>query len=241
MIKFKHQGGDNMISKRTKIFTIGGKEYQFDFQSFKAYVKRRAQAEEIRPTKYLVTISQAVNVTVEATKQWYYGNNGPSDLEIVQKIAEVLNISNYLELMKETKESEQMVKLNMCQAEALKRIYDAIIDYLNDFYKTDGFTGALWYEFQYKGSNDPEADIYQYAEDKIEAVLLVIQKEYFYLHDVSVYGEISEYAENDLYDIFDGKLSYAYRFEAIPDGNPTTMDDYNKALKRLNEIIEKYI
>jgi hypothetical protein len=49
-----------------------------------------------------------------------------------------------------------------------------------------------------------------------------------------------EYSENDLYDIFDGKLGYAYRFEAIPDGNPTTQDDYNKALKSLNEIVEKY-
>ena len=40
---------------------------------------------------------------------------------------------------------------------------------------------------------------------------------------------------------YDGKCSYAYRFEAIPDGNPTTDEDYNEALKKLNGIIEKYI
>ena len=34
--------------------------------------------------------------------------------------------------------------------------------------------------------------------------------------------------------------NYAYRFEAIPDGNPTIFDDYSKALQRINEIIEKY-
>jgi hypothetical protein len=44
-----------------------------------------------------------------------------------------------------------------------------------------------------------------------------------------------------LWETFDGKLGYAYRFEAIADGNPTTEDDYNKALKRINEIIEQYI
>ena len=65
---------------------------------------------------------------------------------MLSKIAEVLNISNYLELMKEAKESEQMVKLNMCQAEALKRIYDAIIDYLNDFYSS--FFGLFYKIFK---------------------------------------------------------------------------------------------
>ena len=34
--------------------------------------------------------------------------------------------------------------------------------------------------------------------------------------------------------------NYAYRFEAIPDVNPTTFDDYSKALQLINEIIEKY-
>ena len=94
--------------------------------------------------------------------------------------------------------------------------------------------------YQEQGYKNPEDKIYEYAEEKIEKVLLTIQKEYFYLHDTEVYSEILEYSENELYDIFNGKLGYAYRFEAEPDGNPTTQDDYSKALKRLNEIVEKY-
>ena len=82
--------------------------------------------------------------------------------------------------------------------------------------------------------------IYDYAQNKIEKVQKVFLKEYFYLHDTEVYEELNNYIENDLYDTFDGKLSYAYRFEAIPDGHPTTFDDYSKALQRINEIIEKY-
>ena len=72
-------------------------------------------------------------------------------------------------------------------------------------------------------------------------VKLVAKKEWFYLKETKVYAEVLEYIENDLLDTFAGKLGYAYRFEAFPSGNPTTEDDYNKALKRINEIVEKYI
>ena len=232
-----------MISKKTKIFSIENVDYRFDFQSFKIYVEKYAEVEKTSKAKVFELIAQNVCVTTEAVKQWHYGNNGPSEIDIIQKAAVLLNVKDYLNLMKKVKEKEEeeekMVLSNL-QIESLKRIYDDVIEYLNDFYKTDGFTGGLWYVYQDQGYKDPEDKIYEYAEQKIEKVLLTIQKEYFYLHDTEVYSEILEYSENDLYDIFDGKLGYAYRFEAEPDGNPTTQDDYSKALKRLNEIVEKY-
>lgn len=234
-----------MTSKKTRIFKIEDVDYQFDFQSFKiyvdGYVKRyKDKGANIKKAKVFEYIVEKANVTPEAVKQWYYGNNGPSDLAIIQKAAEVLEITDYLNLMRVANKGEKML-LNSLQMESLKRIYDDIIEYLEDFYQTDGFTGALWYEFERRGSKDPEDDIYEYAEDRWGKVLLRIKKEYFYLHNADVYGDILEYSENDLLDIFDGKLGYAYRFEAYPEDNPTTEDDYNKALKRLNEIVEKYI
>ena len=42
-------------------------------------------------------------------------------------------------------------------------------------------------------------------------------------------------------DTYDGKLSYAYRFEALVEGHPTTEDDYSKAMKKFNQIITKYL
>ena len=228
-----------MISKKTKKFRIEDLDYRFDFQSFSIYVEKYAKVKKTSKTEVFELIAQTVCVTPEAVKQWNYGNNGPSEIDIIQKAAALLNVKDYLNLMKKAEEDEKM-KLSNLQIESLKRIYDDVIEYLNDFYKTDGFTGVLWYVYKDQGYKDPEDKIYEYAEEQIEKVLLTIQKEYFYLHDTDVYSEILEYSENDLYDIFDGKLGYAYRFEAEPDGNPTTQDDYGKALKRLNEIVEKY-
>lgn len=231
-----------MKSKQTKIFEINNVKYQFDQYAFKAELKIYKDREKIRNiSKVFDVLADTVSVTPEAVKQWYYGNNGPSDIEMILKIAKSIGIGDYLKIMKKAKENKKVANLSTLQIESTKRVYDAIIDYLNDFYKTDGFTGALWYEFLRKGSKDPEQDIYEYAESKIAEVQLVLQKEYFYLRNTEIYADILEYVENDLYNIFDGKLSYAYRFEAIPDGNPATYADYTSALTRLESIIERYI
>lgn len=228
------------VNEMTKLFEIDGMKYQFDCRSFKNYVKKRAQEKHIPREAVYEEISKSVNVSNVAVKQWYYGKNGPSELDMVRVSAKILQISDFLILMKKFEEETDVIVLNSLQIESLKRIYDAIIDYLHDFYITDGFTGALWYEYVDKGYDNPENVIYDYAENKLRQVHIVVQKEYFYLRDTEVYREIEEYTDEDLYDIFNGKLSYAYRFEALVDGNPTTIDDYNKAIKRLNEIVEKY-
>ena len=65
------------------------------------------------------------------------------------------------------------------QIESLKRVYDAIIEFLHEFYKTGGFTTALWYEFYHKGVKDPVDAIYDYVENQLDKVHLVLQKECF--------------------------------------------------------------
>lgn len=228
-----------MISFKTTVFEMNNEKYQFNPLAFNQCINQHSKKNGIKKGKIEDLLAEKLFVSSSAIHNWRFGSNGPASIELVKNIAKHLKI-DYMTLLKRYKEIEKMGKFSTLQIESLKRVYDAIIDFLDDFDKTDGFTGTLWYEFQRKGSNNPEDDIYDYAQNKIEKVQKVLLKEYFYLHDTEVYEELSEYIENDLYDTFDGKLGYAYRFEAIPDGNPTTFDDYSKALQRINEIIEKY-
>lgn len=230
-----------MISKEMKSFSIGTENYRFDSASFNTYFKKHASQNEIKIGSLEEEIADKLYVTTSTIHNWRCGSNGPGTLELIKNLANALSISDYMNLLKKNVEVNKMEEYATLKIESIKRIYDAVIDFLNDFYNTDGFTGALWYEFKRNGSSDPEEDIFDYAENKIRAVSLVLQKEYFYLHDTKVYSELCEYVDNNLRETFDGKLGYAYRFEAIADGNPTTQDDYNKALKRINEIIEQYI
>ncbi len=246
-----------MNNKRSKTFLISNRRYSFSRKSFEYYFKRcldepKASIEGINKVGDLEEyIAKHVICSKDTVHGWRFTNSGPGDLSIIEQVANILGVNDYMRLMKENLdenktekgEEKKIVKneLTNLQIESLKRIYDSVIEYLDEFEKTDGFTGTLWYEFYDNGFKNPEPEIYDYAEKKVEAVLFVIKKEYFYLHDTEVYDMICEYAENDLYEIFNGKLSYAYRFEAIPDGNPTTTDDYEKAISKLNEIIKEYI
>ena len=124
-------------------------------------------------------------------------------------------------------------------AHAGKRIYDVLIWFLEEFSNTDGFNN-WWLEFHDNGSKDPENDIYERVDGMENQIRLVLNQEYFDLHNHEIYNELCEFASEDLINTYNGKVSYAYRFEAIPDNNPTTLDDYVKAMNKLNEIIERY-
>ena len=230
-----------MISKETKLFYIGDEGYRFDSTSFNTYFKSKAKETNDRIGNLEEKVAINLHVSKEAVHNWRFGSNGPSTLELIQNLANELSISNYINILKKNVEGTMVENYTCEKIASMKRIYDSIIEFLDDFYNTGGFTTSLWYEFARNGSQDPEDDIYDYAENKIRCIYLMLKKEYFYLHDTKVYAELQEYVDNDLWDTFNGKLGYAYRYEAIPDGNPTTEDDYNKAIKRLNEIIEQYI
>ncbi len=246
-----------MKTQNTKIFIIDNAPHRFNKGAFNNYFKKFFEKQKLNDDgiKTIGVFEEYFAKQLICSKStvhgWEFGNSGPGDLDTIKNIAEILEISDYMYLMKEVVqkanaedgETEEMCdnRLTISQTESLKRIFDAVVDYLEDFDKTDGFTGTLWHKYFDAGYSNPEDKIYEYAEKKIEAVLLVIKKEYFYLHDTDAYNEVTEYAYNDLYDIFNGKLGYGYRFEAIHDGNPTATDDYTKALTRLQNIVEKYI
>lgn len=241
MIKYDHKGDTNMVSKETKLFYIGDNGYRFDSNSFNTYFKSSAKENEVKIGDFEEKIADELFITKEAVHNWRFGSNGPGSLEIIKKLANIISISDYTKLLKKHVEVNKMEEYSTLKIESMKRVYDAIIEFLHDFLYTGGFTTDLWYKFADMGSSDPENDIYEYAENKMHAIELILEKEYFYLHDTKVYSELCEYVDNDLWDTFNGKVSYAYRFEAIPDGNPTTQEDYYKALNRINEIIEQYV
>ena len=70
---------------------------------------------------------------------------------------------------------------------------------------------------------------------------MALDQEYFDLRGCDLYNELCEYVSDDLYETFNGKLGYGYRFEAHPNGNPTTTEDYDRAMIRLKTIIDKYL
>ena len=188
-----------------------------------------------------VQIANEIGVSPDTVHKWNYSGGGPMDVDAVKRLAAALDISDpSLLFISNDDGGTTMQQLTDRQKAAAKRIFDICVWFLHEFDRSDGFN-SYWYEFQAAGADNPESVIYEMVEDMLAKVHLVLDQEYFDLHNCPIYDELYEYVNEDLYETFNGKLSYAYRFEAIPDGNPTTAEDYLKALTRLNEIIDKYI
>ena len=220
-----------------KKIEIKGKKYQFSNSKFSEHFNYYRKKNEINNDFLEQSFADKLHVEKATVQSWKFGPSGPSGLDIIEKLSELLKLDSYLYLLTEDK---IIMKLNDLQLQSAKRIYDAFVGFLHEFDISDGFTTSMWDKFLNKGSKDPEEDIYEYVEKLVDNIDLVIRKEYFYLHDLPIYNDFIEFFNEDLYNTFDGKLSYAYRFEAIPDGNPTTEEDYLKAMDKLNSIIEKY-
>lgn len=236
-------------SKRTKVFEIKNKKYRFDHTKFNFVFNEYCIKNGITKDKLENDLSYKISISKNAIHNWRFGLNGPSTLEIIISVSELLCERKYLSFLEEVIDMNEKTedirdyeeKYSELQIQSIKRIYDKIVEFLYEFKSTGGFTTTLWFDFLEQGYTDPQSAIYDYIEEKLDNIYLIVQKEYFYLHGLKIYEEIFEFVDNDLIETYDSKLGYAYRFEAGPNGNPTTEEDYEKALKKINGIIFRCI
>lgn len=223
-----------------KRYEINETDYLFNYQRFnELFIKEKGK-------KLIGDLEQeladSIHVSKDTVHSWRNRVQSPNDLDIVKSISNYYKLEDYKNLLIVKGDNKKMDKFNDIQISSIKRIYDSIIEHLDYFEKTDGYND-LWLDFKDKGikSEYIEDKLYEVAEKELNKVMLCYKKEKMLLKNTKIYDEIGDYIYNDLYDIFDGKLKYAYRFEAIPGENPTTNDDYNKAMSKIDSIIEKYI
>lgn len=162
-----------MTSKNTKIFTIDNSEYQFDFSAFNIMFNKHCQFCHIKKSDFEEELAEILNVSSSAVHNWRNINNGPSELEMIKILSDIFKIE-YKNLLKEIRKDIPKMKYEQCQLESIKRIYDAIIIFLEKFLNTDGFND-LWIEFIDKGINNEfiEDKLYDYAMKQIDNVNLI--------------------------------------------------------------------
>lgn len=221
------------------IFKIDGKEYQFCFDEFNNQfnVYKNTNGKMVKEVEE--KIAEKANVSQSAVHQWKYEKNGPSEIEMIKAIADLFGIKNYKIFLRER--SNIVKNWTEKQENSVKRVYDAVIDFLFEFEQTMGFNDLyvdIKNKYNSEGINISDKnivdEIYRYADRKLNEVHNVLRKEYFYLCGFSIYEELSAYMYNDLSDIYWGKCSYAYRFEEEGD---TVGEDRAEAVKKLNRIV----
>ena len=222
----------------TRKITYDGETYYFNFTEFKKLFREECQRRKIGVTRFENDLAESLHLTNDAIHNWRFRKNGPSDINIINNIAKEFNLNNTLILLTKYEHGEKTT-LNDLQKLSVKRIYDSIIDYLNIFEKTNGFND-LWFDLTCDNKDKP-SKLCDIALGHVDILHLILQKEYVFLKNTEIYDELIDLEYNDIYDSFDGKLTYAYRFEAEPGTGLTTRDDYYKLLNKLNNIIDKYL
>lgn len=224
----------------SRVYIIDGKKMQFNTNNFKTLLKSYCKQNKMKSQDIERELAGALNVSSDAVHKWHYGMSTPTDVELVKEIAMYIGLDDFTRLLKSVNGGNVMNKLTERQIISVKKVYDICISFLYEFYNTDGFND-YWFELKNKGIEDPEEDVIEMADEMHRKIEFVMDQEYFDLRDTDIYNELCEFVSEDLINIYDGKLSYAYRFEAGVNGNPTTSEDYDGALIKLNDIIEKYV
>lgn len=225
---------------KSRVYIVDDVKMKFNFNNFKIYFDTYCNGNKVR--KYIAEkkIADELSISVDAVHKWRYGKSSPNYLELVKQLAAAINVNDYQKLLKSVDGGNSNMKLNERQVTAVKKIYDICIWFLMEFDNTDGFN-EYWYTLQDKGIENPEDAIVDMVDNMHRKIELVLEQEFFDLRNTDIYNELCEFVSDDLIDIYDGKLSYAYRTEALADGNPTTSEDYGNAMIKLNGIIEKYV
>lgn len=224
-----------------RVYSVNGKRATFNKAGFSHLLKQKCRREKMSISKMEQTVAEKLAIAPNTVHKWNYNGGGPIDYATVEQLAEILDAADISLLLNFIDEGEnEMARLTDRQMSAVKRIYDICIWFLFEFDRTNGFN-HYWHQFVEQGSKDPESDITKLVDTMFDKVKLVVEQEYFDLRNCEIYDELCEFTSDNLLMIYDGKLSYAYRFEAHPNGNPTTSEDFDKAMIRLNTIIDKYL
>ncbi len=174
-----------MISKSSRTFIDEeGNKCRFSFTGFYAAIEKyrdtnNSNAKRITFSEIYAIISDNLNVSTEAVRNWRRGYNGPADIEIVKDIANILKCDFHSLL--DTKEYENITSIveaktvNMdpgdSENDVLMSILRDLIEIMED-YSNKGFPGTFGFE-------DKEAD--EYYSSWLHRISLKIKKNSFFI------------------------------------------------------------
>lgn len=228
------------VSKNLKVFEYRNKSYQFDAKKFDAISKQYKSKKRKTLAGVEYEIASKINVSEDAVRNWRYGKNGPSSLEIIEQISKVLGLKDLTSLLVEFEGEKKMYAMNDRERIALKKVYDSIIDFLYEFAETDGF--ELVIDDMKSGTKcEITENMYDEISKKLSNIHRTYNKEYFDLGKHEVYIELNEYINNYIYDMFDGKITFENGKIVVKPRKLTVEEEYANALSALNGIVDKYV
>ena len=159
-----------------KIYVSEGRKVIFNHKALHEQFNECKDRKGVTRDMLELTISKELFISQSTVDNWIKGKNAPDNLEVVERLAEALGLTDCKILLLEFKE-EPLPTLNDRQKSAAKRIYDACIDIIGD----------VFYDEECE-ITDPE------TAKKIKRLGIVCDQEYFDLRETEIYNELCEAA-----------------------------------------------
>ena len=194
-----------MKNRNTRIFLLEGKNYKFNVSVFMRLFVVKAAEFNMKLGEHEQFLADQLLVSKEAIHNWRNNLNGPSGIEIIQKIAEVWKVDFY-SLIKEIKEiGRDDVSMNgnnetMLVREAIKKVYVAMVDFIEFFEKTNGL--------QIGDNNESNNELFSIACAKRDYAVTVLRKEML---------DIPKDLHDKLYGFINDRFNYVLQGEPLED------------------------
>lgn len=232
-----------LMSNETRTYHIDGNDYSFDFLAFDRFFDsyKRHCCKTISEAE--TNLATSISLSSETIHSWRFKKNAPADIDTIKQLAKFFGANDYLLLLNK-KIGEKSMTANDRILDSLKRIYDAIIVYLDDYDSSSAYLDQF-YEFKEKKYSDEEArlEIYGIADAKLHKVEVVLLQEYIILHKLDIYSTLENYVYRELCDLWDNKLDYeSPKGIQIYETNQGAYchEDYEVAFNKINEIMSEY-
>ena len=236
-----------MGATNTKTYEIDGRRYGFDHLTFDRAFRRCAKEKLRNLGQFARDVGGKVHASDKAVNAWRYGDNAPSDLEIIRDLADIVGVE--LGALLFEKECDDMTRLTEEERQAIIRVYREVSDFLYMLDRTDGCVwksykvvpGSPWCKYLTPSPDYGEGqcvviDGPELADAGYDWVCHALERECAILGGHPVYGELVEFADGPLLEIWDGKTDPDYRFHPHDEPGLTT----EIVEKGIREILGKY-
>ena len=129
-----------------RVLNYNGKEYRFNYVAFGDILAEKSAASKtengkkrISQSAWMNKISEALDISPEAVKNWKRGYNGPKDTASIRKCAEVLGV-DVLSLLRPLDHRKEIEKMNESEKRIIEEVFFKCVSALYVFserFKTD--------------------------------------------------------------------------------------------------------
>lgn len=155
-----------------KVYKYGNNFYYFNHDIFNNLFDKKRKKEGLIIKDMERMLADFIHVSESTVHGWRHKFYSPNNIDLIEDIAKYFGYNIDVFLFREG-DDNKMEKLSEIELLSVKRVYESIIEFLEYFYKTNGFND-LWFKLKNVSSDQKEDKLWKIAVEEHEKVMLSV-------------------------------------------------------------------